>query len=259
MKRVTSRENPEYRQLVRLVRSAVARRESRQIVLDGAHLVQAYLSAFGGEGVRLFVSESAADRAEIRALCEALIGTTCLPDPLFDGVSPVESPTGVLAVAPLSGAKCEQLADNSLLVLIDGLQDPGNLGSILRSAAAAGAAAAWVSASSADPWSPKSLRGGMGAQFRLPIRDRVELKTALAGMPFRIVTTDAASGESLYHADLSGPIAIVIGAEGRGVSPELVDIGHTRIRIPMRAGVESLNAAAAAAVLFFEWRRRHAG
>jgi len=260
VKSVTSRENPEYRRLLRLTQRVSERRDSGLIVLDGPHLVQAYMAAFGSEGVELFVQESAADRAEIRMLCEAGEGRTiCLSDRLFDSASPVETPTGILAVAAVPRARPMVFAGNALLVLIDGVQDPGNLGSILRSAAAAGASAAWVSEGSADPWSPKCLRGGMGAQFHLPVRDRIDLKTAVQEVACRVLAADGRSGESLYDTDLSGAVAIVIGAEGRGVSPDLADLAHARVRIPMETGLESLNAAAAAAVLFFEWRRRRTG
>jgi TrmH family RNA methyltransferase len=257
MKSVTSRENSHYQRLLRLIQKASERRQSGLIVLDGPHLVQAYVAAHGSEGVELFVRESAADSPEIRALREAAGQTTiCLSDRLFDAASPVETPTGILALAPVPVARDMELGTDGMLVLIDGVQDPGNLGSILRSAAAAGASAAWVSETSADPWSPKCLRGGMGAHFHLMIRDRVELTKAVQETPFRILAGDSMSGESLYEADLSGPIAIIVGAEGRGVSPELLAAAHARIRIPMEAGVESLNAAAAAAVMFFEWKRR---
>ena len=256
MKSVTSRENPDYRRLLRLAQSGSERRASGLIVLDGPHLVQAYVAAFGREGVELFVRESAADRPEIRILCEAGGGTICLSDRLFDSASPVETPTGILAVAAVPRGRPMVFAGNALLVLIDGVQDPGNLGSILRSAAAAGASAAWVSEGSADPWSPKCLRGGMGAQFHLPVRDRLDLRTAVQEVACRVLAADGSSGDSLYDTDLSGPVAIVIGAEGRGVSADLAGLARARVRIPMQTGLESLNAAAAAAVLFFEWRRR---
>ena len=206
--------------------------------------------------MELFVRESAVDNPEIQALTGRCAGrTTLISDRLFDAAAAVENPTGIIAVAPIV-ACAEDSAGNGLLVLVDGVQDPGNLGSILRSAAAAGASAAWVSEGSADPWSPKCLRGGMGAQFRLPIRIRVDLPAAAAAIRHRVLVADGAAGDSVYTADLSGPVAIAIGAEGRGVSPGLLALAHGRLRIPMEPGLESLNAAAAAAVVFFEWRRR---
>lgn len=257
MKRISSRDNPAYRRLLRLTENAGERRETGLAVLDGVHLVQGYVAAFGSPEIELFVRESAADNPEIQALmAKCAVRTTLLSDHLFDAVSPVETPTGVLGLAPVTAARREGAGEDGLLVLVDGVQDPGNLGSILRSAAAAGASAAWVSEGSADPWSPKCLRGGMGAQFHLPIESRVHLPSAVRQLRHRVVAADSTGGESIYAADLSGPVAIAIGAEGRGVSADLLALAHTRLRIPMELGLDSLNAAAAAAVVFFEWKRR---
>ncbi len=258
MKLISSRDNPDYRRLLRLTQSAAERRETGLAVLDGIHLVEAYRAALGSEGMEVFVRESAVDNPEIRALTRRAAGrTTLLADRLFDASAAVETPTGIVAIAPI--ATCgEESWQDGLLVLVDGVQDPGNLGSILRSAAAAGASAAWVSEGSADPWSPRCLRGGMGAQFRLPMRIRVDLPVAAGAIRHRLLAADGADGDSIYTADLSGPVAIAIGAEGRGVSSSLLALAHGRLRIPMEPGLESLNAAAAAAIVFFEWRRRRA-
>lgn len=258
MKQVTSRDNADYRRLLKLVESTPERRGSGLIVLDGVHLVEAYMAAFGSGQVEVFARESAMSNPEIQGLIgRARGGGTLLADNLFDAASAVETPTGILGIAPLPApAASLQAPVERLLVLVEGVQDPGNLGSVLRSAAAAGAAAAWISEGSADAWSPKCLRGGMGAQFRLPIRTRVDLLAATQDMQHKLIATDSAGGESVYDADLSGPVAIVIGAEGRGISEGLLARADLRVTIPMEPGVESLNAAAAAAVVFFEWRRR---
>jgi RNA methyltransferase, TrmH family len=257
MKRISSRDNADYRGLLKLAQNASERRETGLTVLDGIHLIEGYLAAFGNDRLALFVRESALDNAEIQALTGTCGGrATVLSDRLFDAAAPVESPTGVLGVAPVATIRSGEPIGDGLLVLVDGVQDPGNLGSILRSAAAAGASAAQVSGGNTDPWSPKCLRGGMGAQFRLPIRSRVDLPGAVRGIRHRLLATDSGTGESVYTADLSGPVALAIGAEGLGVSPDLLALAHTRVRIPMEPGVESLNAAAAAAIVLFEWRRR---
>ncbi len=257
MKHITSRDNPDYRRLLRLTQDPAERRQTGLAVLDGIHLAQGYLAAFGSEGMELFVGESAVANPEIQSLIGKCRGrTTLLSDRLLDAAASVESPTGLLGVVPVATPQSDSLSDDGLLVLVDGIQDPGNLGSILRSAAAAGASAAWLSEGSADPWSPKSLRGGMGAQFRLPIRSRMDLPAAVHELRHRVLAADSGAGESIYEADLSGPVAIVIGTEGRGISAGLLALARARLRIPMEPGLESLNAAAAAAVVFFEWRRR---
>lgn len=258
MKRITSRDNPQYRELWRLAHSTKARREQRRTLLDGVHLVEAYAAAFGFDSIRLILRASAVDRPEIVALGAppGAAAPLVLADALFDGLSPVESPVGVMAAIPIRLGIANRGAQGGFSVFLDGVQDPGNLGSILRSAAAAGAKHIMLSAKCADAWSPKCLRGGMGAQFQLVINERVDLEDATENFAGRLVATDAGGPQSLYEADLSGAVGFILGAEGAGVSGELQARAGVRVRIPMERGIESLNVAAAAAVLFYEWKRR---
>lgn len=255
MKHITSRDNPFYKRLVRLSRASRAeRRAEGTVVLEGVHLVRAYLDRFGSEGVELVVKESAQAHPEIARLATQA-PTTSMADGIFDIAAPVQSPVGVMAFAPIpkpSGARWK----DGFQVFLDGVQDPGNLGSILRSAAAAGASVAHVSPQCADPWSPKSLRGGMGAQFVLPIDEQADLGSAAQEAGLRLVACTASGEASLFDADLRGAIGFVIGSEGTGITPRLAAQAQQRVRIPMFNGVESLNAAAAAAVCFYEWLRQ---
>jgi len=253
MKQITSKDNPRYKLLRQLVRSTHARREQNRIVLDGVHLVQAYLAAFGSAGTQLFVKASAIDHAEVAALA-AQADTVMLSDDLFDRAAPVESPIGILACAPIPQVLASHQA--SFVVLLDGIQDPGNLGAVLRAAAATGARAAHLSRSCADPWSPKALRGGMGAQFVLNLQLHDDLRDAALRLDIPLIAAAVDADTSLFEADLAQSVGFVIGAEGGGVSPELIALASQRVRIPMRAGVESLNVASAAAVIFYEWLRR---
>ncbi len=254
MKQLSSKDNPQYKALVRLVRSARARREQSLLVLDGVHLVESYLAAFGADGMQLFVKMSAAEHPEIAALA-IRAPCTALQDTLFDEAAPVESPIGIVAVAAIP--RVEPAADAlGFQVLLDGIQDPGNLGAILRSAAATGATAAHLSRSCADPWSPKALRGGMGAQFQLPLYEHDDLNAAAAALSCRLFASTMDASQSLFAADLRGPVGFVIGGEGAGISPGLLASVPERISIPMRAGIESLNVACAAAVIFYEWMRQ---
>src|SRR5262245_52344446 len=158
MKQIASRENPAYKFIGRLVRSRRARREQGMIVLDGVHLVCNYLERFGAAGLTLVIRKSASQHSEIKVLAER---ATCvlMSDSLFDRVAPVQSPVGVLAMAPLP--KVSAPDGPGFQVLLDGIQHPGNVGAILRTAAAASALGAHLSKDCADPWSPKCLRGGM--------------------------------------------------------------------------------------------------
>jgi TrmH family RNA methyltransferase len=258
VKRITSRDNPQYQGLRRIAHSTKARREEGRTILDGVHLLQAYVAAFGADGVQVILRDASIDYPEIASLVtlRGVANPLVLTDSLFDTLSPVESPVGVMAAVPLRPPKATATAQTGFSVFVDGVQDPGNLGSILRSAAAAGAKQVMLSAQCADAWSPKCLRGGMGAQFQLVVHEEVDLDKAAGRFAGRLIATDAAAEESLYQADLSGAVGFILGAEGAGVSPTLRNQAHIRVRIPMESGIESLNVAAAATVLFFEWRRR---
>jgi len=257
LRRLQSRDNPEFKRIARLASSARERRSQLRILLDGPHLIDAYLRVFGPQHVLIVVREDAPGRAEIDALCKRVGHDQALlmAERLFDALSPVDTPTGVMAVAPLPGARA--VSPDGLTLLVDGIQDPGNLGSILRSAAAAGCSTALLSPACTDPWSPRCLRGGMGAQFLLAIHDRHPLLDAAQSFAGQVVAASAAGEASLYETALERRCAIVIGAEGRGISPELMACAGVRVRIPMGEGIESLNAAAAATLLCYEWARRH--
>lgn len=255
MKHITSRDNPLFKELVRLVgASRATRREEGRVVLDGVHLVRAYLDCYGPEQVELVVKESTRGGPEIAALAQRA-RTISMADALFDQAAPVQSPVGVLAVVPLPQASGSR-RKNGFQVLLDGVQDPGNLGSILRSAAAAGASVAHVSSACADPWSPKALRGGMGAQFLLPVEEHPDLCVLARRLEVPLVACTASAAEPIFDLDLRGEVAFIIGGEGAGISPGLLAEADRTARIPMRAGVESLNAGAAAAVCFYEWLRQ---
>lgn len=251
MKNILSRDNPTYKQLKKLAESARERRKAGQMLLDGVHLVEAYVAA-GGTPQLLALSESGAGHAECAALVRAMptVQTIVLTDALFAEISPVETPVGILALAPVPQPMA--VPEAQFCVLLEDIQDPGNLGSILRSAAAAGAEAVWLSPGCADAWSPKTLRAGMGAHFALQIEERVSLTERLATFDGLSVAACLGAQQSLYDLDLTGRVAFLVGNEGNGLSAELLQAAKAQITIPMPGRIESLNAAAAAAVCFFE-------
>ncbi|HQR51293.1 MAG TPA: RNA methyltransferase [Methylophilaceae bacterium] len=257
MKSIISRDNPTYKQLKKLAESARERRKTGHALLDGAHLVAACLAA-GRLPEMLVVAESAAGNAEISGLLANTAGAQKirLSDALFAEISPVETPTGLLAVVEIP--HFPMLTRPEFGLLLEDVQDPGNLGSILRSAAAAGVQAAWLSAGCADAWSPRVLRAGMGAHFVLPVVERADLTAVATGFPGQVLAA-CLEGESLYRLDLAGPVAFMIGNEGAGLSRELIAAAGQRFTIPMPGRVESLNAAAAAAVCLFERVRQTHG
>lgn len=257
MKRVTSRDNPRFKQLKKLAGSAKERKAAGRTLLDGAHLIGAYREAVGSP--ELLVTNAAAG-PESREWLRGIPTETVLelPDALFRDLSPVKTPTGLLALIQIPRTPCSGSAD--FCVLLEDIQDPGNLGAILRSAAAAGVERAYLSRHCADPWSPKVLRAGMGAHFRLDILGDADLFEVARDFSGTVAATALHAGKSLFDLDLRGPVAFVIGNEGAGLSPDLRNAAGEVVSIPMSGAVESLNAAAAATVCLFERvRQRLAG
>jgi TrmH family RNA methyltransferase len=173
-----------------------------------------------------------------------------LSSALLAELSPVETPTGILAVIEIPRMTPDPAPDFCLL--LEDVQDPGNLGSILRTAAAAGVRTAWLSSGCCDAWSPRVLRGGMGAHFSLHIVEHADLAQVLACFPGMSVATSLHAEKSLFELDLTGPVAILLGNEGAGLSRQMELAAGTRVTIPMPGQVESLNVAAAAAICLFE-------
>jgi TrmH family RNA methyltransferase len=259
LKRIASTDNPGFKALRALAHSGRERRRQGRTVLDGLHLLQAWL-AHAGAPAAVAVSEHGLAQAEIAGFLAAQprLAVSVYADALFAQVSPVDTPTGILAVVDIPAPRLPDRIETSCIVL-DAVQDAGNVGSMLRSAAAAGVGLALLTEGCAQAWSPRVLRAGMGAHFALTIVEHARPGELLAGYPGRIVATQADAPRSLYEADLGGPLAWLFGAEGRGLAPELAALAGQRVRIPMAAGSESLNVAAAAAVCLFEQLRRNGG
>ncbi len=246
---ITSAENPQFKQLKKLATSARERRKAAQTLLDGVHLLHA-LADTGGQPELLVVREGAEHDAEI-ARCLARytsVPALLFAPPLFDAVSPVETPVGVLGL--LSVPTPEQQTCRSA-VLLENIQDPGNLGSIIRTAAAAGSDAVFLSTGCAEAWSPKALRAGMGAHFAIAIHEGQDLAETARRFE-AVIATRLDATHSLYDIDLSGSTAFVFGNEGAGLSPALSECATQQVIIPMPGKVESLNVAAAVAVCLFE-------
>lgn len=258
MKAISSRENPLYKELKVLATSSQARRKSGRTVLDGVHLCQAYLESHGVPGWCV-VSESSFSHPEVTAIlqrCEAVrVSCVSLPDAMYQVLSQVENGIGLLFIIDTPKPKgYAKLTDSA--VLLDNLQDPGNLGSILRSAAAAGIKSIYCSKGTASPWSPKVLRAGMGAQFLLNIFESADLQSLVANSDVPVIATSSHATENLYDVNLKGAAAWLFGHEGQGVSEELLNLATQRIAIPHLGRIESLNVAASAAVCFFEQVRQ---
>jgi RNA methyltransferase, TrmH family len=259
IRRIRSRDNPLFKSLYRLATSSRARREEARTLLDGAHLIAAY-RASGGTAEILAASESGYTRGEVRHLLDEAPARARIlfSDTLFDAIAQVATPTGILAVicTPRARPLPEELGS---CLLLEGIQDPGNLGSLLRSAVAAGLRQVFLAKGCVFVWSPKVLRAGQGAHFFLDLHEGVPLAAIAERFPGTVVATDPHAEASLFDADLSGRIAWIFGAEGRGISPALAACAGLKLRIPIAAPAESLNVAAAAAICLFEQVRQAKG
>lgn len=260
MKRITSRNNAMFKSLRLLAHSGRERRKQGRTILDGVHLAETYLVRVGVPSI-LAVSESGLARSEIRRLvehcaaCEAMV----FSDALFAELSPVDTPTGLLAAIDVPPLTMVRQIEGSCIVL-DRIQDSGNVGSVLRSAAAAAVSCVLLTEGCASIWSPKVLRAAMGAHFSLVLIENADVRQLLRTYSGRIISTLLDAEEDLFAANLQGPVTWLFGSEGAGLSPELATIATAAVRIPMAAATESLNVAAAAAVCLFEQlRQRRSG
>ena len=251
MKHITSRDNPFFKELLKLAGSARQRHEASQTLLDGVHLLQACVAA-AIQPLHVLVTAAALRDPEISAVVEALpdVPLTQLDDKLFAALSDLKTPSGVLALIACPSPKTS-IADSRFALLLEDIQDPGNLGSMLRSAAAAGCDAVFLSQGCADVWSPKVLRGGMGGHFALSLHHASDLPALAASYPGKVYAAALDAKQSVYECDLRGSVAFSIGNEGAGLSEAMLALSQP-LHIPMCAGVESLNAAAAAAICLFE-------
>ena len=264
IKSITSRDNPVFKELRKVAGSASARRQMSQTLLDGVHLCQSYLDN-GLLPIRCIVSDSACQNPEVAAIfarCENL-GSSCLvfSDALFSSFSQVEQGVALIFLIDIPSHTYVDIdAITGSCLLIDKIQDPGNFGSMLRSAAAAGIGAVFCSTGTAAAWSPKVLRAGMGAHFLLDIVENADLSNLIPELIRHtsrpVIATSPHASHSLYQTDLNKPVAWLFGNEGQGVDDALLALSSHRVSIPQPGKMESLNVAASAAICFFEQVRQ---
>jgi TrmH family RNA methyltransferase len=257
VKLIASRDNPRFKALRDLAGDVREQRRQGMTLIDGPHLVEAYRRRVGS-ALLLAVSESGLANAEIQALLQSHDGEAlCFRDALFRELSATVSPVGILAAIPIPGESADPLQGDC--AMLDGIQDAGNVGSILRSAAAAGIVDVILGPGCAGVWTPKVLRAAQGAHFGLRLRECDDLAVAVKNFPGQTLATVVNARDSIFGIDLSGRVAWLFGSEGRGLSEALVCLSARRVTIPLVEGNESLNVAAAAAVCFFEALRQKRG
>ncbi len=252
---ITSLQNDRVKLAHALQTQAKARRKEGKIALEGARLVADAVERGGSTPEFALVAQDA-DGALIDRLAAAGADVLPVSAEVMRHVSATEEPPGVIAVFPLPDANLPAPLERTLI--LDNIRDPGNLGTMLRTAAAANAQAALLSPGCVDAWNPKVLRAGMGAHFRLAVAelswDAIERQIDGAA-----VYLAAMSGDVSYQAaDWAHPWALIIGSEAHGASEGARILAHQQVYIPMASGAESLNAAVAAGILLFEARRQTA-
>lgn len=260
MPTITSRQNA----IVSRYRAAARRDEPSRLLLDGPHLVREALAA-GIVPVEAAVRADATGDREIQLLLDALrhhrVEVFTVATPVMNALSPLHSSSAIVAIArrPIHTEAVLYIAPKPFILIAAGVQDPGNVGAIVRVAEAAGAHGVVTAAGCADPYGWKALRGSMGSALRLPIVSTPSAAVAADAARAhgcRIIATAPRGGRPLFEVSLSGAVALIVGSEGVGVPEPLIDDADELVTIPMAPPVESLNTAVAAALLLYEVKRR---
>jgi TrmH family RNA methyltransferase len=250
-----SRDNPRARRWRALGRDARERRRERAALLEGAHLVTAALNA--GVSIKSLILSSTGEQRAEHAGAARHYGKApvVVSDSVFASISDTETPAGIAAEIeiPKTGP---DLATSSGCIFLESVQDPGNIGAILRSAAAFGIADAVLGRGCADAWSPKALRAAMGAHFSMRIAADADLADAVGRFGGTLVCTAPREGTPIDQAELPARPGWIFGTEGRGVTRALAEKAALKVTVPMAGLAESLNVGAAAAICFYEHARR---
>lgn len=259
LRRVDSRQNARVKELRRAFAEAAPNAQG-EVAIEGMHLVEEAIRS-GLKLSTVYFSDSARDRAhkllpQLSSHTEALL----LPDSAFASAVPTETPQGIAALVRIKPSPLENIlqATPALLMIAAGLQDPGNLGTIARSAEAFGVTGLLLGERTVSSWNWKALRASAGSLFRLPTA-KVELASALTGIKSRgvqVLATSSHKGIAVSEADLRRPVAFIVGNEGAGVSKDLLAQADGIVVIPQTVHVESLNAGIAASILLYEAARQ---
>lgn len=258
MRLITSDANPAFRRWLRLATQARAVRESGRTLAEGVHLAQAVRAA--GIGIESLIARRGSVGDEVEAEIESIAARGVpafeLAPALFDRLSPVQTSAGLILEVPIPTHVLPPKIFSDV-VYLDGIQDPGNAGSLLRVAAAAGVCWVLAAPGTAALWAPRTLRAGQGAHFALKMVEAVAPAAAGSVFDGPWIAAAAHGADCLWDTPLpAAAVGWVLGAEGQGVSDAMLAQCRQRVQVPLAPGVESLNVTAAAAICLFERRRR---
>jgi TrmH family RNA methyltransferase len=252
---ITSVHNPKIQAISKLQRHAKERRDKQAFVIEGVRLAEEALQA-GWEAQLLLFTDQLDERgkAVMAGFTSRGVPVEQVTDAVMNAISETETPQGILVV--LSLLKLPIPKNPDFVLVLDGVRDPGNLGTILRTALAAGVQAVLLAPGNVDAFAPKVVRAGMGAHFRLPLLqpgwDGIKQILKAPGSQMRVYLADSTAGTSYLQVDFCSPVAIIVGGEAGGAGSESAALADDMVHIHMPGGSESLNAAVAASILIFE-------
>ena len=251
---IRARANAQVKRWAKLARDGRLRRAERRLVIEGPHLLAAALDAGIAPLAVIAIEAALADPEAAALIRRSRLAPVVLSPTAFAAIAEVRTPQGIAAEIPLP-----MLRRQGATVFLEAVQDAGNVGTIIRTAAAFGAGEVVLDRQCADPWSPKVLRAGQGGHFAIGVRQVDDLPGAIGAFGGRLLCTVARDGRPLREVALTGPLGWAFGAEGAGLSAAVLARAAERVTIPMAPGAESLNVAASAAICLYEAFSKSAG
>ena len=252
---IDSKHNPSYKYFKKIAAKKSFRKEKNKTILVGPHIINTFLEA--KKDIECFIKDEKTKSLEIQEIIKSNPNVDCydLKHVLFLELSDLKSSNGLIALIKIP-VETNLEIKKGLNLFVDGIQDPGNLGSILRTAEAAGIGSVFLSKSSAELWSPKTLRGSQGAQVNLKCYENQDLLSLCDQVSIPIYSLSIC-GNSLYDSDIPKDLILILGSEGGGINDEIFSKSTKSISIPMQGYVESLNVGAAASIFIYEYFRRY--
>ena len=251
---INSTENSFFKNLKKIYSNKIYRTNSKKTILDGPHLIQAFMDS-GGKVISLVTDESVISN-EINLIIKKNLNNNIvtLSHELFTKISGLNSVTGLMALIDIPVERIYK-RESGFHLLLNDIQDPGNLGAILRTNAATGNSLIFLSKGSCDLWAPKTIRGSQGAQFFLRCFENQDLFALIESFNFPTYSLSM-NGDSIFNHQFAKDVAVIIGNEGRGIDESLEQKAHKILSIPMQKHIESLNVSVAASIVMYEYSRQ---
>lgn len=254
-RRISSSKNPLVKKITKISKSQSFRNKSGLTLLEGAHLTGEYLRVFGEPEMCIISDDTSLEAKAIVKECGRLgVDIYELAHNIYSQISPVIDGVGISFVIKIP--TCTDINYNTDSVILDKIQDPGNLGTILRSAVGTGVGQIICSKGTVSAWSPKVLRAGMGAHFRLKIFEQVDILQEIDNISTPIYATSLTAKEYVHHQHLKSQNSWIFGNEGNGVSEDILQKVNKKVIIPQLGDIESLNVAMAATICLYEQMRQ---